>query len=218
MGQVGAHVLPQAAGGSGAADRAAAAQASTAAAAAAAGSAARPPITTHVLDTSLGRPAAGIRIELARLEAGARGAGEGGVWTEVGAGITNRCALSIGGEKVGQGKGCRGALAFPSSSLTSLTRSRSESRPAATGARWSIRPVCLCRRVPQMLRWLLFCLRILAIIISNPTSYDRAYKTLPRRPAHTACGLLAGRTCCRRGGRAASTPRLWLCSPSATST
>ncbi len=39
------------------------------------------PITTHVLDTARGKPAAGIAISLERLD--------GGKWTEIGSGITN---------------------------------------------------------------------------------------------------------------------------------
>lgn len=40
------------------------------------------PITTHVLDTARGRPAAGIRVSLER-----RGAGDG--WASLAAGVTN---------------------------------------------------------------------------------------------------------------------------------
>jgi 5-hydroxyisourate hydrolase len=40
------------------------------------------PITTHVLDTAAGRPAAGVAIELARREAD-------GSWKKLGAGATN---------------------------------------------------------------------------------------------------------------------------------
>lgn len=39
------------------------------------------PITTHVLDTSLGRPAAGVEVKLARWEAGQ--------WQLMGQGVTN---------------------------------------------------------------------------------------------------------------------------------
>lgn len=41
----------------------------------------RSPITTHILDTSLGRPAAGVAVTLARRE--------GERWIQVGAGTTN---------------------------------------------------------------------------------------------------------------------------------
>ena len=42
----------------------------------------RSPVTTHVLDTALGRPAAGLRISLDI-------AGEGGAWETLGAADTN---------------------------------------------------------------------------------------------------------------------------------
>jgi 5-hydroxyisourate hydrolase len=43
---------------------------------------ARGPLTTHVLDTALGRPARGVPVSLAI-------AGDGGAWTEIGAGRTD---------------------------------------------------------------------------------------------------------------------------------
>ena len=45
----------------------------------------RSPITTHVLDTSVGRPAAGVAVALAR-----RCPGSGQAWADVAAGVTNR--------------------------------------------------------------------------------------------------------------------------------
>ena len=45
----------------------------------------RSPITTHVLDTSVGRPAAGVAVSLAR-----RCPGSGQAWAETASGVTNR--------------------------------------------------------------------------------------------------------------------------------
>lgn len=58
-------------------------------------------ITSHILDTALGKPAAGVRVALA-----ARG--EAGEWTEIGAGISDangRVADLLAGAGAGAGDG-----------------------------------------------------------------------------------------------------------------